>query len=406
MKPAQSDEPQATNGLAPGNVANDLRGVARLLVDGVTATTDLVESVHASILGLPARLLGRGTKETTGGIPRIAYQGVRATAGLVGSGIEEVASWLAPQTGRAPTSAQREALIAALNGVLGDHLAASANPLALKARLLVDGHPLPTDGPAWPARVQARTPRLLVLVHGLCMNHLQWRHRGHDHGEQLAAALGYTTIHLHYNSGLSIAGNGREFSALLQRLLEDWPVPIERFAILGHSMGGLVTRAAIAAAIKQRESWVTQLDQVVFLGTPHHGAPLERAGNMLQTVLGMTPWTAPFVRLGQVRSAGIQDLRHGAIDGASPGAGPGPRLPRGIRAYAVAGVTRGLIGGRGLPLFRGDGLVPVDSALGDHPDPRLALRIPRGRRLLVEDTGHLDLLGSPEVYDRLRHWLA
>ncbi|RZA19091.1 MAG: alpha/beta hydrolase [Lysobacteraceae bacterium] len=406
MKPAQPNDPQPTDGLVPARVADDLRGVARLLVDGVTATTDLVESVHASILGLPARLLGRRAGDTTRGIPRIAYQGVRATAGLVGSGIDDVVARLAPQLGHASQSSQREALIAALNGVLGDHLAASGNPLALQARLCVDGRPLQPRESAWPAALQPRTPRLLVQVHGLCMNPRQWRHRGHDHGERLAAALGYTTVHLHYNSGLSIAGNGREFSTLLQQLLADWPVPIERFAILGHSMGGLVTRAAIAAAGKQGHSWVTRLDQVVFLGTPHHGAPLERAGNMLQTVLGILPWTAPFVRLGQVRSAGIQDLRHGTIDEASPGTGPSPRLPRGIRAYAVAGATQGLSGGRGFPGFRGDGLVPVDSALGDHPDPRLALRIPRSRRLLVEGTGHLELLSSPDVYARLQHWLA
>ena len=53
-------------------------------------------------------------------------------------------------------------------------------------------------------------------------------------------------------------------------------------------------------------------ERIVFLGTPHQGAPLERAGHALQTALGLTPWTAPFVRLGQLRSAGIQDS---AMDG-------------------------------------------------------------------------------------------
>lgn len=376
----------------PG-IADDLRALARLLVRGVTATTDLAEHVHANIPGLPGLLPGRTADGRTRGIPRIAYQGVRKTAALVGSGVDAALAKIAPHLGDGTTTERREALLAALNGVLGDYLHASGNPLALQARLRRDGRVLPLDGRPWPSTRTAPSPRLLVQVHGLCMNHLQWRHRGHDHGERLASTLGYTPIHFHYNSGLPIAGNGEAFSALLQRLSDEWPLPIERFAILGHSMGGLVTRAAIAAARRDRLSWIERLDQVVFLGTPHHGAALERAGHMFQSVLGMTPWTAPFMRLGQLRSAGIQDLRHGLRDAAA--------WPARIRAYAVAGSLQAGRGG-----LRSDGLVSVRSALGEHRDPRLALPIPASRRLLVERTGHLDLLDSPAVCASLQDWLA
>ncbi len=384
-------------------MGDDLRGLARLLVRGVTTTTDLAESVHASILSLPARLTGAPPSTRTSGIPRIAYQGVRATANLVGSGIDEVLGRLPSHWGQSDSSARRDAMLAVLNGVMGDHLAATGNPLAVSSSLRVNGRPLAFGEPSWPSALATPTSRVLVQVHGLCMNDLQWRHRGHDHGEQLAAERGYTQINLHYNSGMSIASNGRAFSALLQQLLEGWPVPIERFAILSHSMGGLVARAAILDATRNSQPWVQQLDQIVFLGTPHHGAPLERAGNLLQTVLGLTPWTAPFVRLGDLRSAGIQDLRHGTIDDAHARDIPTSRqLPAGIRAYAIAASTSA----RGSRTLRGDGLVPVASALGDHLDPTLALRIPASRQRLVEKTGHLELLNSPEVYQHLRRWLA
>ena len=406
--------PVPTNDAAPdlelpvSRVGDDLRGLAQLLVRGVTTTTDLVESVHASILGVPARVRGKPRNTRTSGIPRIAYQGVRNTARWVGTGIDDALALLPAHWGQTLSpSPRREAALAVLNGVLGDHLAATGNPLALSTALRIDGRPLLLDQEAWPASLARPTSRLLVQVHGLCMNDLQWRHRGHDHGEKLAAEHGYTRVNLHYNSGLSIASNGREFSNLLQQLLDGWPVPIERFAILGHSMGGLVARAAILDATRQSQDWVRQLDQIVFLGTPHHGAPLERAGTLLQDALGLMPWTAPFVRVGQMRSAGIQDLRHGTIDDGHRRDIPSiPQLPAGIRAYAVAASTQAATAARASRALRGDGLVPVASALGEHPDPGLALKIPSRNRQVVEQTGHLELLSSPVVHQHLRRWLA
>lgn len=388
-------------------VGDDLRGLAQLLVRGVTKTTDLVESVHASILGVPARLIGMPRSTRTRGIPRIAYQGVRATARLVGTGIDDALGLLPSHWGHTTSSSRRDAMLAVLNGVMGDHMAATGNPLALSAALRSNGRRLPLDQASWPSAIANPSSRLLVQVHGLCMNDLQWRHHGHDHGQQLAAEHGYTPVHLHYNSGMSIASNGRAFSRLLEQLVDGWPVPIERFAILSHSMGGLVARAAILDATRQSQPWVQQLDQIVFLGTPHHGAPLERAGNLLQTALGLTPWTAPFVRLGELRSAGIQDLRHGTIDADLHRDVPGiHQLPAGIRAYAVAASTQAANASGAGRALRGDGLVPVASALGEHRDPELALRIPASRQRLVEKTGHLELLNSPEVYGHLRRWLA
>ena len=397
----------ADEALPTSRIGNDLRGLAQLLVRGITTTTDLAESVHASILGVPARLVGNERNMRTRGIPRIAYQGVRTTATLVGSGIDDVLSRLPSHGGQTALSHRREAILAVLNGVMGDHLAATGNPLALTAALRVNGHPLTLGQQARPSALASPSSRLLVQVHGLCMNDLQWRHRGHDHGEHLAAEHGYTAINLHYNSGLSIASNGREFSTLLQQLLDSWPVPIERFAIVGHSMGGLVARAAILDATRRSQSWVRQLDQIVFLGTPHHGSPLERAGNALQNALALTPWTAPFVRLGELRSAGIQDLRHGAIDHGQERAVPSARqLPARIQAYAVAASTQAATPTRAGLGLRGDGLVPVSSALGKHRDPRLTLRIPAAHQQVVERTGHVELLSSQEVYQHLRRWLG
>ncbi|TLX21250.1 alpha/beta hydrolase [Thermomonas fusca] len=394
----------STGNLPPPRLAEDLRGIAQLLVQAVTATTDLAENVHANVLGLPARLLGAEATTRTRGIAGFAYGAVRGGASLLGGAVDGVLAPLADRWPQGAGSARRDALLAALNGVLGDQLTTNGNPLALAASLRHAGQTLPIGEPRWASALSSPSPRLLVQVHGLCMNDRQWRRNGHDHGEQLAEALGYTAIHLHYNSGLPIARNGRTFSALLQQMLDGWPVPVERFAILGHSMGGLVTRAAMHEATLRSQPWVRRLDQVVFLGTPHHGAPLERVGHLLEQALGLSAWTAPFVRIGDLRSAGIRDLRHGSIsDHPLPPRQTIP-LPDGVRAYAVAGSSGSTTRiGRAL---RGDGLVPVASALGEHRDPRRRLAIAPARQRVVEGTGHLDLLGSQEVYSHLRRWLA
>jgi hypothetical protein len=291
----------------------------------------------------------------------------------------------------------------------GDHLEASGNPLAIPMRLRVDGVPL--DASAGPPPGAGDGRRLLVMVHGLCMNDLQWVRAGHDHGAALARDADWTPLRLHYNTGRRVADNGRDLSALLEDLLARWPRRVDAIAIVGHSMGGLVARAACDAAATAGHRWPGRLSALVFLGTPHHGAPLERGGHALERLLGVSPYAAPFARLGRARSAGIVDLRHGAVrdDGrASTRGAPAARvgtvpLPAGVPAFAVA-ATRSAADASGR--LAGDGLVPVASALGDHRDPRRALGIPEDRRLVIRSAGHWDLLDRPEVTAQLLRWLA
>jgi hypothetical protein len=360
-------------------LAADLRGVGRLAIDGAIGVTDIVEAMHAAIGHLPA-VIGRPAPPTTTGLTRLVYRSVRGVAQLVGMGVDRSLAALAPALGERPLSPQREALVAAINGVLGDHLEASGNPLAILMQFRVAGVPLALEALA--ARPAQSNGKLLVLVHGLCMNDLQWCYAGHDHGDALARDLDCTRVDLHYNTGRPIATNGRAFATLLEQLVHAWPVPVEDIVLVCHSMGGLVARSALDVAFREHHAWTSLPIRVVFLGTPHHGAPLERAGAWADQLIAISPYSAPFVKLGKVRSAGITDLRHGA--GGMP-------LPRDVRAYAIAA--------------REDGLVPIASAFGVHADPALDLRIPTSRRWLATGTHHLDMLGSDAVYLRLLRWL-
>jgi hypothetical protein len=294
-------------------------------------------------------------------------------------------------------SAARDAVVAALNGVLGDHLERSGNPLATRMALRVR-----------PAGA-AKGPRVLLLVHGLCMSDRQWTRGGHDHGQALAGSLGYCAVYARYNTGRHISVNGAELAVQLEALVEKWPVAVDSLAIIGHSMGGLVVRSALRHALQAGMAWPARLRQLVFLGTPHHGAPLERGGNWLHRGLGVSPYVAPFARLSGLRSAGITDLRHGSLQ--EPG-GAGNRfaqrdtrtavpLPHGVACYAIAGA----LGEGGTDEWLGDGLVPLASALGRHPKPTRDLHIPPSHQWIARGVNHLDLLSSEAVYRRLRRWL-
>jgi pimeloyl-ACP methyl ester carboxylesterase len=229
------------------------------------------------------------------------------------------------------------------------------------------------------------------------------------------ATLGSPLVYLSYNSGLHISVNGRAFDEALEALVAAWPVEIRDFVIVGHSMGGLVARSACAYGEEAGHLWRDKLSKLVFLGTPHHGAPLERIGNSVDVILSRTPYAAAFARLGKVRSAGVTDLRYGNLMdedwqgrdrfARAPDQRRAVPLPKGVACYAIAATTAASPGGlKDRPI--GDGLVPVASALGHHKDPARDLKFPADRQWIASETGHLDLLSRRDVYERIAGWIA
>ncbi len=393
--------------------AADLRGAAQLTTDAVEGLASLVEAMHARIASLPG--VPVAPDERTTGITGLVYKSVRGVTRIVGGSVDGLLGWLGPTLSAAGVGslpqAEREAVIAALNGVIGDHLAATDNPLAITMAFRHLGKPLVLDRFAMRLRLRLRDagPRPLVLLHGLCMNDLQWQRDGHDHGAALAQEAGYTPVYLHYNSGLSVSTNGRILAQQMERLLDAWPVPIERMAMIGHSMGGLVARSALHHAVLIQRGglrWTARVNDLVCLGTPHQGAPLESAGHGVDVLLGAAPYAAPLARLGQMRSAGINDLRHGNIVSSGDGTQRQDAVPLPARTscYAVA-ASLGPAGGSVKEHLLGDGLVPVASALGQHREPARRLAFDREHQAVVQKTSHLALLSSTEVFDLLRNWL-
>jgi pimeloyl-ACP methyl ester carboxylesterase len=395
---------------APHLSPADMVGFGRLATDATLGVTEVVEAVHRQT-AFPSGDLDPGS---TTGIATLVYNSIRGVTKLVEGGLT-VLTPLLPPTKQRRSLPEREALVAALNGVFGDYLARTDNPLAISISLRRNGRPLEIDRDARKADISEPTGKLLLLAHGLCLNDLQWKRKGHDHGAALARELGYTPVYLHYNTGLHVSENGRMLACLLEKLFEQWPLPIEELAIIGHSMGGLVSRSAYQYGTGASHHWPRHLRRLLFLGAPHHGAPLERLGNWVNTLLEISPYSSPFARLGKIRSAGITDMRYGNLldqdwkgrdrfASAQDIRAPLP-LPAGVQCYAIAATRRQTVENPSLDVL-GDGLVPVNSALGRHPNPEMNLAFTESHQWIFPNTNHWDLLSHPAVYDRIRRWFT
>ncbi|MFZ1917614.1 MAG: hypothetical protein WAU58_08590 [Terriglobales bacterium] len=391
-----------------------LVGFGRLATEAIAGLTDVVESVHRQI-AFPSRSVQPACAHgSAAGPAALVYDSIRGVARLVDRGLAGLAPVSSPAGKRRPSPAN-EAVVAALNGVVGDYLARTHNPLAISMSLRRHGQALEIERYALEAALPQVTGKVLVLVHGLCLNDLQWKRKGHDHGEALGGEFGYTPVYLHYNTGLHVSENGRLLADLLETLFYHWPVPVEELAIIGHSMGGLVTRSAYYYGNAAVHEWPLHLRRLLFLGTPHHGAPLERLGNWVNTTLDVSPYSVPFARLGKIRSAGITDMRYGNLldddwkgrdrfARAGDVRGPQP-LPPAAPSYAIAATKRQAKASPSLDLF-GDGLVPVNSALGRHRNPGMSLQFSESHQWIGYGMNHWDLLSHPEVYEQIRRWFG
>ncbi|MHC9244251.1 esterase/lipase family protein [Aeromonas jandaei] len=392
---------------------SDIRELAQLLTQALPATVQITEAVHQAVLG-GMGIKGR-EKGKTAGLTGLIYKGVHGAANSLGSGINGLLARLPlPTQPSVAETPKRAALLATLNGVLGDKLVEQQNALATPMTLRYQGKPL--DWQTMPADLP-HTGRVLLMIHGLCMNDLQWhtsyQGKSVNHGEAVARKLGYLPLYLRYNSGLSIASNGQALALQLEDLCDQWPGAIKQLSVLAYSMGGLVIRSACHYAQTHSLRWPERLRHLIFLGTPHHGAPLESAGHWLEQLLPVTPYSMPFVKLTRIRSQGIRDLRHGKVIDASRNnrertIGRDPRhplpLPSGVACFAIAGTTsakRTLLAER----LIGDGLVPLRSALGLHRERAHQLDFPPEHTLIAYRTTHMALLGSPEVGAQLLDWL-
>jgi len=394
--------------------SSDLQGIARLITDATLGITNLVEAMHKRIVH-PPFLPSTQIQYLITNIAGIAYNNIRWSTKFIGNGLDKALERFASVIGEIETTDKREALRSVLNGVIGDYLEETENPLQIDMQFRHQGKAISIDNKNLEKVYPAINGKILLLVHGSCMNDIQWTRKDHNHGTKLAKELEKTPIYLHYNSGLHISSNGQYLNDLLEKLVLNWPVPVEELTILAHSMGGLVARSALYYGQQQEKSWTKDLKKIIFLGTPHHGSSLEKIGNYLDAVLEAVPYAKPFARLGKIRSAGVTDLRYGNLldedwqnndrfEIKSDNRQSLP-LPNEIDCYCVAAVVGKATKSNSSRLL-GDNLVGLKSALGKHKNPDKTLNFKKENIWIAYENNHMDLLSNPIIYTKLKKWMV
>ena len=184
----------------------DTKGIATLTTDAIIGVSNIAESLHQTINSLGG-LLG---KPVTSGISGFVYKSIRTKAKLLSRGLDSQFEQLSTLLGEREPSPNREAALSALNGVIGDYLADQNSSLAITMKLRREGKTL--TEPEILNAIKQSNGKLVIMIHGLCMNDLQWNRKEHDHGKSLASDFGFLPFYVHYNTGLHISDNGKELS--------------------------------------------------------------------------------------------------------------------------------------------------------------------------------------------------
>ena len=358
-------------------------------VPGLAVPSAIVRAVHDAI---------------SHGVYAAVRHGSTVALGVAGIG-ERLASDPAQ-----PVAGRNLALRSAINGVFGDALVRSGSALAVNMGFHAGGAALPLTR----AALAGLQPRLVVFIHGLACDEQSWLQADRawaasewaavlpageriHYGALLDHEFGTRSIYLRYNSGRSVDDNATEFSKLLDTLVDLAPATLRDVVIVGHSMGGLVARAACDLARVQRLGWRQRMRLLICLGTPHQGARLEQLGHLTSAALDVSNVTQPLARIANARSQGIKDLRHGRA-GTGPAENVAADIPLRLIVGGLADASSNVVG-QAFGRLLGDGLVSRHSAADDG----LAGDV---QRVELAGLGHMALLNHPRVYAALRGWLS
>jgi pimeloyl-ACP methyl ester carboxylesterase len=379
----------------------ELSALTRLTLDELGAAVAGIGRIHGAIADRAFGASGAGATPARvihDAIARNVYGGLRAGASAVGRTAEVVVGDRAPIS-VAPLGA---GVLAAIDGLIGDVLESERPALAMPMSIRAGGRAVA------PADIPDPGPRVAVFLHGLMETEFSWGRE--PYGDRLP---GWTPVYVRYNTGRHISDNGASLDELLDELAARWPVRLERIALVGHSMGGLVARSAAHRASLRDAAWVRHVTHLVSLGTPHLGAPLEQSVHYLSAALSALPETRPFGTFFRRRSSGIRDLRQGSLVDAdwrdcdrdalrARACEEVPLLDGATHCFVSATLTRD----PGHPVGRvlGDCLVLVPSASGRGRTRRLGFRDEDG--IHIGGASHFALLRHPQVYEQLRAWLT
>lgn len=372
-----------------GAIAKRVSGVVSAGVERVVPTAG-----GGAVVGLVAEVGGGPVRSLT----YAAVDAGLAAAGWLGGEV------LARRWGDdRPAGDSAGTALALVNGSHGHLLARRRSPLALGASVRQAGRDVALTPDEIRAAWPSATGELAVYVHGLVDTERRWlaaEEGGDDAGRRtslprlLGRELGLTPVLVRYNTGLPVVDNAVALGGLIERLVQVWDAEVTRIVLVGHSMGGLVCRAALAGAARDGSSrWAPLVTDLVTIGTPHEGAWLEQAVCRLGPTLRRVPEATWFGEQLDLRSDGIRDL-------GGPGRAAAGTLPASVTEHAVVGTVAPAASWTGHRVGNalGDLLVGVDSARGGLPPAAVTV---------VPGATHVGLVSDPRVgawlASRLRH---
>lgn len=405
----------------------EIRSLADLAGEGTRVVTTLVRDMHSGIASRVFSSIGPVSKpvevihNTTAAVTyRLVDGAIRGSLYGAGALAAEVYGDADADQGVAHETVQARpkvaGAIAAVNGIYGDELANRKNGFALTMQVRRRRQPVALTTESVATAFPKATGRVAVFVHGWCLTERSWwrKPRTGDslrpYGKRLRSDLGFTPVYLRYNTGLHISQNGKSLADLLDQLQAVWPVPVEEIALVGHSMGGLVARSACHYGHQQEHPWIAKVRRVVCLGSPHLGADLEKGVHLAAWALAKLPETRAIASFLNTRSAGVKDLRFGALldedwrdsdpdEFLQDRCGEVPFLPHAVYHFVASSA-----GPRPVGLIMGDHLVRPHSASGRGRSRKIPFDSAHG--LTLTGLHHFDLLNHPSVYDKLLHWLG
>ncbi len=306
-----------------------------------------------------------------------------------------------------------------LNGIIGDYLHHTSNGLSIDMQFFRNGQPLHLGKEKLKQYDSNLSPKICILIHGLLNNETTWNFADLDdvnYGTLLQNDFNYTPFYLRYNTGMHISENGKLLSQLMETLINEYPIEVEEILIIAHSMGGLVARSACHYAPVQGEAWINKISKLIFIGTPHLGAPLEKFGNVVTYLLKKIPvsYTRVSGDIINLRSSGIKDLRFGYLtDDDWKSHHPDQLLKNNkstvpLLKHADYFLITGTVSEKSESIANqwfGDALVLKASATGISKNKH---HIPFNLKNHKEFTGivHQKLVNQSVVYEQIRSWVS
>ncbi|HEX4856478.1 MAG TPA: alpha/beta hydrolase [Limnobacter sp.] len=423
---SKTGNPSGAKKTGEPSAGEKLEGTLMFVGDSIAQAASRVHEFHRAISDMPFKAVGAATLNASkpveiahNEITDLVYGAVREA----GKGVFSGAAWVVRQANQslaspqvidqaldgelmdvvdhlptalipdAKTDRRISAVASAINGVFGDHLAATRNPMQVHMNLYAQGQVLTADPEALKARFPDAQSHLVIFIHGLCCNEDSWQMyynpmepATRPYGDKLEEDFPVTSLYLRYNTGRNIESNARQFKRLLNKLVRNWPVPVKGITLVGHSMGGLVSRAMVEALTDEDVVLKSAIRDVVCLGSPHAGAPLARLAAAGEQLLGKFELSRPIGKVLGVRSRGIRDLKDGL----------GPIQTRGGQEvmFHLVGSTIGDHTSSWLNTTVGDGLVTPDSAHADDTG--------KAQRVIFAQKHHMTLLNDPDVFLELK----